>query len=363
MALIDWVGRFGVPLQIMTDGGTQFANELWTELSILLGSEKLESFPYNHEEIGLIDRSNKEGMCDFRAIIFDDKLQYSNWSTYLPLVQRIMNGSPVGATGITPAQLLFGNAVSINERILPEQQGYVTSKPLSVITFDMLEMQHHLIGLHEKLQRKHDTKHLAIPFDTLKKIDYFPNGSFVLVDYDPSSVMGRRPTHKLMPFKRGPYRVVNSIGSRYTLLDLVQNKHEDVLIHRLHPFRYDQEFLDPKEIAMRDKEEYEVEKVLNHEGDIKLKGQMKFLVKWKGYDESHNSWEPWKNLRLVDKLHMYLRKHKMGKIIPKECLKEQTPEPSRHTKKRVRIDEQLNEYISIENSNTSRRSKRKTTNP
>jgi hypothetical protein len=53
----------------------------------------------------------------------------------------------------------------------------------------------------------------------------------------------------------------------------------------------------------------------------------------------------------------------MGKIIPKECLKEQTPEPSRHTKKRVRIDEQLDEYISIENSNTSRRSKRKTTNP
>ena len=362
VALLDWVGRFGLPLQIMTDGGTQFTNDLWDELSQLIGSEKLESFPHSHEENGLIERANKEVMRHLRAIIFDDKLQYSNWSTYLPLVQRIMNGSPVGATGITPAQLLFGNAVSINERILPEQQGYVTSKPLSVITSDMLKMQHHLIGLHEKLLRKHDTKHLAIPFDTLKKIDYFPNGSYVLVDYDPSSVMGRRPTHKLMPFKRGPYRVVNSIGSRYTLLDLVQNKHEDVLIHRLHPFRYDQEFLDPKEIAMRDKEEYEVEKVLNHEGDIKLKGQMKFLVKWKGYDESHNSWEPWKNLRLVDKLHAYLRKHKMGKIIPKECLNEQTPEPSRHTKKRVRIDEQLNEYISIENNNTSRRSKRKTTN-
>ena len=363
VALLDWVGRFGLPLQIMTDGGTQFTNDLWNELSQLIGSEKLESFPHSHEENGLIERANKEVMRHLRAIIFDDKLQYSNWSTYLPLVQRIMNGSPVGATGITPAQLLFGNAVSINERILPEPQGYVTSKPLSVITSDLLKMQHHLIGLHEKLLRKHDTKHLAIPFDTLKKIDYFPNGSYVLVDYDPSSVMGRRPTHKLMPFKRGPYRVVNSIGSRYTLLDLVQNKHEDVLIHRLHPFRYDQEFLDPKEIAMRDREEYEVEKVLNHEGDIKLKSQMKFLVKWKGYDDSHNSWEPWKSLRLVDKLHTYLRKHKMGKIIPKECLKEQTPEPSKHTKKRVRIDEQLNEYISIENSNTSRRSKRKTTKP
>ena len=30
IALLDWVGRFGVPLQIMTDGGTQFVNELET---------------------------------------------------------------------------------------------------------------------------------------------------------------------------------------------------------------------------------------------------------------------------------------------------------------------------------------------
>ena len=353
VALIDWVGRFGVPLQIMTDGGTQFANELWTELSILLGSEKLESFPYSHEENGLIERSNKEAMRHLRAIIFDDKLQYSNWSTYLPLVQRILNGSPIGATGITPAQLLYGDAVSINERIFPKTPTYVESRPLSAVMSDMLKMQHHLVGLHEKLLRKHDAKHLAIPFDTTRRVDQYPIGSYVLVDYDPSSVTGRRPAHKLMPFKRGPYRVVNSIGSRYTLLDLITNKHEDVLLHRLHPFRYDQEFLDPKDIAMRDREEYEVQKVLDHEGDPKLKGQMKFLVQWKGYDKNHNSWEPWKSLRLVDKLHVYLKNHNMEKLIPRECLKEQTPEPSRHAKKRVRIDEMMNEFITLENDNSS----------
>ena len=279
IALLDWVGRFGVPLQIMTDGSTQFVNELWDELSLLLGTEKLESFPYSHQENGLIERANKEAMRHLRAIIFDDKLRYSTWSTYLPLVQRILNGSPIGATGITPAQLLYGNAVSINERILPKEPTYVESRPLSAVTSDMLRMQHHLIGLHEKLLRKHDAKHLAVPFDTTRKVDHYPIGSYVLVDYDPSSITGRRPTHKLMPFKRGPYRVVNSIGSRYTLLDLIKNKHEDVLLHRLHPFRYDQEFLDPKDIAMRDREEYEVQEVLDHQGDPKLRGKMTFLVR------------------------------------------------------------------------------------
>ena len=45
VALMDWVDRFGVPAQIMTDNGTQFANQIWEQLSLLLGSEKLNPFP------------------------------------------------------------------------------------------------------------------------------------------------------------------------------------------------------------------------------------------------------------------------------------------------------------------------------
>ena len=92
LGLLDWVGRFGVPLQIMTDGGTQYVNELWDQLSILMGTEKLESFPYSHEENGLVERANKEVMRHLRNFLFDAKLQYSDWSTFIPMVQRIMNG-------------------------------------------------------------------------------------------------------------------------------------------------------------------------------------------------------------------------------------------------------------------------------
>ena len=360
LGLLDWVGRFGVPLQIMTDGGTQFANELWDQLSILMGTEKLESFPYSHEENGLVERANKEVMRHLRNFLFDSKLQYSDWSTFLPMVQRIMNGHPIGATKITPAQLLFGNAVSLNDRILPKPNTYRESKPLSVVTADMLAMQQHLISIHLKLLKEKDNMHLATPYDTRKKIDQFPIGSFVLVEYNDSSLKGRGPPHKLMPFKRGPYKVVNNIGTRYTLLDLITNKYEDVLLHRLHPFLYDQENLDPKEVAMRDKEEYVIEKILDHDGTPDLKSSMKFLVKWKGYSAKHNTWEPWKSVRLVDKLHDYLKAKGMKNLIPKECLQEQTPEPSRHTKKKVRIDLSHNEIMYIEPNikDTQRRSKR-----
>ena len=360
--LLDWTGRFGTPIQIMSDGGSQFVNELWEAYSELLGTQKIESFAGSHEENGIVERANKEVMRHLRAIVFDKKLQTKDWSIYLPLVQRIMNGHPVGVTGISPAQLLFGNAVSLNERILPAvDDGSVIQRTLTAATSDMLTWQSHLIQQHEQLLRSHDAQHIATPFDSQKKIISFPVGSYVLVEYDNTAIKGRGPPHKLMPFLRGPYRVVNNVGSRYTLLDLVTNKHTDVLFHRLHPFLYDKARMDPKEAACRDREEYEVERILGHSGDPRKKSEMKFFVKWKGYDDpKENTWEPWKTLRLVDKLHDYLEQNNMKNLIPKDCRREQSPEPSRRAQRHVRFSEQDNQTFVVdsrENSPTRRSSR------
>jgi hypothetical protein len=320
----------------MTDNGTQYANLVWEQLTLLMGSEKLESFPYSHQENSMVERANKEVIRHLRAILFDRHIQHTEWSTYLKLVQRIMNAHPVGTTGITPAELLFGNAVSLNDRILPMKPDEVgiPSRQMSEVTSEMLATQAHLIAKAQKLFREHDEKHVATPYDTRKGVDHFPVGSYVLVEYD-SALKGRGPPHKLMPFKRGPYRVVNNIGTRYTVLDLTTNKHEDVLIHRLHPFSYDAAEHDPKEIAARSKEEFVVAEILEHEGDPKFKSSMRFLVHWEGYsDPAEHTWESWKNVRLVDKLHDYLRAHAMEHLIPRECITEVTPEASRYQKKR-----------------------------
>jgi hypothetical protein len=39
--------------------------------------------------------------------------------------------------------------------------------------------------------------------------------------------------------------------------------------------------------------EYEVDKILAHND---IKGKRWFLVKWSGYSEEHNTWEPEKNM-------------------------------------------------------------------
>ena len=45
---------------------------------------------------------------------------------------------------------------------------------------------------------------------------------------------------------------------------------------------------------LEDTEGYEVEKILDMRNTTK--GQQEYLVKWKNYDESENSWEPTRNL-------------------------------------------------------------------
>ena len=59
-------------------------------------------------------------------------------------------------------------------------------------------------------------------------------------------------------------------------------------------------------VASRDDKEYVIETILQHRGDMRRKRTLEFLIKWAGYDESYNSWEPWSAIRATDQLHQYL---------------------------------------------------------
>ena len=61
-----------------------------------------------------------------------------------------------------------------------------------------------------------------------------------------------------------------------------------------------------RDISLRDRENFFVEKILAHRGDVCRLKTLAFHIKWRGFDESFNSWEPWKNLCETEMLHRYL---------------------------------------------------------
>ncbi len=53
-----------------------------------------------------------------------------------------------------------------------------------------------------------------------------------------------------------------------------------------------------------------------HHGDVGRLKTLAFHVKWRGFDESFNSSEPWKSLRETEMLHRYLILYGLQKLIP-----------------------------------------------
>ena len=84
------------------------------------------------------------------------------------------------------------------------------------------------------------------------------------------------------------------------------------------PFKFDPLATDPLDIARKDYLEFFVEKILGMTGDAKRVNTLKFEIKWLGYDDSYNSWEPWKNIRDVVVVHDYLRTNDLQRLIPKK---------------------------------------------
>jgi hypothetical protein len=115
-ALLSHSGRYGMPMKITSDKGSQFMNHLIEEFMSLMGTTHEPTMAYSKEENAIVERMNKEVMRHLRHFIYAKDI-ISKWNKYIPLVQRIINSNVNVSIGVSPAQLLFGNAVDLDRGI------------------------------------------------------------------------------------------------------------------------------------------------------------------------------------------------------------------------------------------------------
>ena len=82
-------------------------------------------------------------------------------------------------------------------------------------------------------------------------------------------------------------------------------------------FLYDPDHVDPVDVDRRDHMEFFVESIVSHRGNPN-RSTIEFLVKWRDYPESENSWEPYSNLRNNEILHDYLKLKNLHRLINKQ---------------------------------------------
>jgi transposase InsO family protein len=327
-AVIQWIGRYGIPGEILTDNGTQYTADVIAQLCNLLRVEHLTILPYSHEENAIVERANREVNKHLRAIVFDKKVK-KEWALFLPLVQRIMNASVKASTGVTPASIIFGNAVDLDKGLLPDAakraNKHVEGRPLNEFLSRLLSAQAHVIALAQETQFLINQEHIRRKTDTGNQVTDYDINDYVIYEYPQSLLVGDSRPDKLAMHYRGPYRIVGINGSRIEIQNLVNTKTTTAHISQLRPFIYDPNYINPVEVAMNAGEEFEIENIVTIRGNRNasnryLRTGLEILVHWLGYTDQHDTWEPFHEMKLTEKFQQYCWEHHLHYLLIPEAL-------------------------------------------
>ncbi len=307
-ALTDWICTFGCPSAIVSDNGTQFVNNL---ITAFLGTSRIQHaliHAYSSEENGIVERCNKEVNRHIRSMAYDDLLK-AFWVQNCPYVQRILNTQIHSSIGVSPSQLIFGDAINHDAHFLMEPKRDDVEHTYHDSIAQLYANQERLLQVARQTQSELDNFHLAQR--EKGEITSFPINSYVLAEYETS-----RPS-KFTTNLHGPYRVVNVTGSVYTLQNLVTNKCVDFHVKLLREFHYDSEHNDPAEVAKHDLDYDNIQQILGHRftDDRKRKSDLAFHIMWA---RNHApEWEQWNStLAANETIHNYLRENRLARFIP-----------------------------------------------
>lgn len=313
-----------------------------------IDSEHVRSLANSKQETGIVERANKEVLRFLIPLVYLKK-NLEDWVSNIPLVRRIYITHPHDSTGVAPATLLYGSMVQLERGIfpdarLPEERPSATPpRGLDATWIDkMRETQLALLEVAQKHQRELDSENLADRTQRSSAITEFPIGSYVLALYKDQHSRGKgRPKHKLLTIKQGPFRVISREDNTYTVQNLAHDNMYEFHVTDLEPFVYDPNFTDPVEVSLGDNQEFEVEQILDHEkrrdptGTVKRE-QLFLKVRWAGYSEEHDSWEPSSNLVHLPLVRDYLNANKLKSYIVKSLKDspEKNPQPRNKRQKR-----------------------------
>ena len=201
------------------------------------------------------------------------------------------------------------------------------AKCLKFIHEDLTE----LIKVTQNQQaRYYDARH--------KRVEYNVGDKVWLMS---SNIRTQRPSKKLDWKRLGPYPIVEKIGTQAYRLQLPPSL-------KVHPV-FHVSFLDPyKEseipgrtqpppppVVIEDQFEYEVEEILDSH---LIRNRLFYLIKWKGYPASDNSWEPVAHLMnckdLIISFHSQYLNKPSAQSSPREP---DQPKQNRRKRKRVNL--------------------------
>lgn len=241
------------------------------------------------------------------------------WDTGLSMVEFAMNNSLHSSVKNTPFFLNTGLHPVTPIMLETLKEGKITcqasldfaTKRREALTAAMLELS----KARDRYKSYTDSDRIDISFQI---------GDEVLLAT--TNINKRNPNHnrKLYPKWIGPYKVIDKINDVAYKLQLPTHFRIHNVFHvaLLRKYKPGSKIPAPCPIDIDNEVEYEVETIKAHRHTSQKSNARQYLVKWKGYDADHCTWEKEANLRNApDALADYWTLHNMQEKFLKERAK------------------------------------------
>jgi RNase H-like domain found in reverse transcriptase/Integrase zinc binding domain/Chromo (CHRromatin Organisation MOdifier) domain len=266
---------FGIPQKIISDRDPRFTSHFTQELTKGLGIDQNLSTAFHPQTDGLSERAN-QWVEQYLHLITANQ---SKWSKWLPMATAIHNNSKNSTTGFAPNELLIGWEPPLSMGQHSESKNQTAEEYLSNM------WRNRLMAIHTLNKVAHKAN---VPPNR------WPVGQLVWLEG--KNLPLAHGTAKLAPRRHGPFKVIQIVSPIAVRLELPPQWNIHPVFHNslLTPYTetpsHGPNFTRPPPDLINGEEEYEVEQIRSHRTWGRSK-TLQYLIKWKGYPESDNTWE------------------------------------------------------------------------
>ncbi|KAJ9531759.1 hypothetical protein QJQ45_021908 [Haematococcus lacustris] len=309
----------GMPASVITDRGPHFNSHFWEHVCALCKVAHYMSSAYHPESDGQTERVNRVIEEMLRHYVND---AHTDWAEHLPWVEFAINNSWHESIRQTPFFLNYGQ-----HPLTPATLDLPRKVPKASAFAENVEKEVHKA---RQCWREAQQRMKALVDGKRREVTYKPEQLVMLSTVNMRKRKDEVGVRKLKPRYVGPFVVLRMIG---LVAVQIQLPHRWTRMHNVFHVSLVKPYLGtqapnmaaPPPVQWLDGEPvYEVEKLLQHKL-VKVRGRgngkgrkpsknvkqaLEFLVRWVGYSEEHDTWEPQKNLVNCDEaLQQYIDEH------------------------------------------------------